>query len=395
MTAVLPSLAAEHRWVAWRPEDRKGKPTKVPYGRHGRRAETDNPATWLSQTEAEQRAQNLINGSGGGVGIVLGECGDVYLAGIDLDSCIDEHGALAPWAEQILAPFDTYTERSPSGTGIKIFFFIERDRVRPFLELIGVTDPKQWGIKRSIGPNGGDHSPGVEIYTSRRFFAITFEQWAGKPDRVEIIPWEVLEQLPALIPPPSSSAKNKASAGKADSGDTSRSKKAFCEGARLKREGKNFEEMCEALRNHPDAEIREWVQEKGETSNQRELRRIWERAGLDPDESARWRGAIAANQREALEYFNKRYFVLREPGKVWVAEYRLDATFESRREVLERFTFATFRELYLHRSIETGAVDKNGNSCWVNAAEWWLHNPQRRQFDGVVFDPSSVRRQSF
>src|SRR5262249_45037495 len=111
---------------------------------------------------------------------------------------------------------------------------------------------------------------------------------------------------------------------------------------------------------------------------------------LSQEELERRRKQIAAAEQQMLHRFNNQYFVLSEAGKVWVGEYRLDATFKSRREVLDRFSFAAFRELYLNRSIKTVTVDKKGNPevGLRNLAEWWLRHPQRRQYNGVVFDPS-------
>jgi hypothetical protein len=59
--------------------------------------------------QAEKLAQMKVNGRGGGLGIQLGDLGDgLFLGGVDLDSCIDESGCLAPWAEPFLAALDTY-----------------------------------------------------------------------------------------------------------------------------------------------------------------------------------------------------------------------------------------------------------------------------------------------
>ena len=130
MTA-LDALAPQPRWVAWRIEIRGDKPAKVPYAPQGGRAKADNPTTWGSRAEAEARAARIVNGQGGGVGIELGGLeGDTHLAGIDLDSCLSEEGALAPWAEAILSAAPTYTEVSPSGRGLKTFFYVESDDVR-------------------------------------------------------------------------------------------------------------------------------------------------------------------------------------------------------------------------------------------------------------------------
>ena len=56
--------------------------------------------------------------------------------------------------------------------------------------------------------------------------------------------------------------------------DNSRSAIAFAKATVLRQQGKTFDEMCDALRAHP--ETADWVHEKGEASGKRELRRIWD-----------------------------------------------------------------------------------------------------------------------
>jgi hypothetical protein len=182
------------RWVAWRNEERGGKLTKVPYGAGGKPARANDPNTWLNHNEAQALAKRITNGRGGGVGYELGDLGcDIYVVGFDLDSCIDDDGCLALWAEKILAELgNTYAERSPSKTGVKSFFFVAAEYVRPFLALLGVTDPGQWGVKRSVGKDGRDHGPGVEIYCASRYFAVTDDLWPGKPDKLATLDWPQL-----------------------------------------------------------------------------------------------------------------------------------------------------------------------------------------------------------
>jgi phage/plasmid-associated DNA primase len=269
-------LTSERRWVAWRNEPRRVGLTKVPYAPNGRRAKANDPATWGTRSEAETRAIKLVNGHGGGIGIELGDLGaDIFLAGLDLDSCLSGEGAVAPWADAVLKEAPTYTEISPSGSGLKLFFYVARDDVRPFLDRIGIA-PGRWGVRRDVpGEDARDHGPAIEVYCSGRFFAVTQREWPASPNRLMTLDAAQLEQLAALIPP---AKANRSSTG--TGADNSRSGIAFRKGLKLFTEGKSFDEMCAALRADPDTA--EWCREKGNAHDGRELRRIWAKARENP-----------------------------------------------------------------------------------------------------------------
>jgi putative DNA primase/helicase len=201
-------LASQPRWVAWRQELRRAKPTKIPYcAATGRHAKVDDPATWSTRNEAERRAHQLADGhDNGGIGIVPGDvAGDLHLCGLDLDSCVAEDGTLAPWAAAILAAVPTYAEISPSGGGLKTFFYLEASTARTFLTRIGAAE-KQWGMKRGVpGEAGGDHGPGIELYCANRYFTVTGRHWPGSPDRISLLDDDALDRLAALIPPAAAS----------------------------------------------------------------------------------------------------------------------------------------------------------------------------------------------
>lgn len=81
--------------------------------------DAQSPQNWLSfpqAVDAFERNQNLA-----GVGLVLTR--DLGLVGIDLDNCIDTEGKIAPWAEEVVRKVGSYTEVSPSGTGLRIFAY--------------------------------------------------------------------------------------------------------------------------------------------------------------------------------------------------------------------------------------------------------------------------------
>ena len=46
--AIPSELTVRPRWVLWRRETVKGRLTKVPYQRNGRRASSTDPRTWAS-----------------------------------------------------------------------------------------------------------------------------------------------------------------------------------------------------------------------------------------------------------------------------------------------------------------------------------------------------------
>ena len=269
------ALAQDRRWVAWRTELRGGKPTKVPYAPPGGRAKADDPSTWGTRAEAEGRAKRIVNGQGGGVGIQLGDLGgDGHLGGLDLDSCIADDGALAPWGADILSAVATYGERSPSGRGLKLFFYIESESVRPFLDRIGVW-PDAWGARRSVpGQDGHNHGPAIEVYFARRYFAVTDDRWPGTPNKLATLDAVTLDDLAALIPNAKSTKSNDQSGT-----DNSRSAIAFRIGLATRQSGRTYEEYCEKLRGDPETAT--WYVEKGIANGGRELHRIWQKAGTD------------------------------------------------------------------------------------------------------------------
>jgi excisionase family DNA binding protein len=81
-----------------------------------RRASSTDPETWRSYEEAEAA---LASGRYYGIGFVFSS-GDSY-AGVDLDGCRNpETGEIETWAKEIIEHLDSYTELSPSGTGVHV-----------------------------------------------------------------------------------------------------------------------------------------------------------------------------------------------------------------------------------------------------------------------------------
>ncbi len=157
--AIPLDLRSTDNWVAWRkgpPRKDRGKFDKQPINATtGALASTTDSSTWSSFDDAlaRMRADQLA-----GVGFVFTL--DVGFVGIDLDHCRDaQSGKIDPWARDIIDAIDSYTEISPSGTGVHI-------------------------IARGSLPQGGRHRGKVEMYDSGRYFTVTGVVVAGTPNEV-------------------------------------------------------------------------------------------------------------------------------------------------------------------------------------------------------------------
>lgn len=134
------------RWVCWqRQPDPKhpDKPRKVPMAADGRGcAKSNNPKTWgtYEQAQATYKARGYD-----GLGFMLG--GGVF--GVDIDHCMTD-GQPSAFAKEIMSRLPTYTEVSPSGTGLHL-------------------------LAEGTLPNGnqGRRKGALELYGKGRYFTVT------------------------------------------------------------------------------------------------------------------------------------------------------------------------------------------------------------------------------
>jgi putative DNA primase/helicase len=166
LPAALQPLRPQRRWVLWKREMvRRGDRaawTKVPYTAHNRKARSDDPKTW--RTHDQLQAGNGF----AGVGIMLGDA----LQGVDLDACIDEDGALEPWAAEVVDHLDSYTEISPSGRGLKVLFYGPP----------GKTAEVSFGEPVDIGEPAKKRRE-LAYFTGARYFTVTGRVWRDIPLR--------------------------------------------------------------------------------------------------------------------------------------------------------------------------------------------------------------------
>lgn len=93
----------------------RSKPYKLPIEpRRGGAAASDRCETWSSLEDARAAVRNWLLS---GIGFVFSDS-DPY-AGVDLDNCREpETGEITEWAWNIIRVLNSYTEVSPSGTGV-------------------------------------------------------------------------------------------------------------------------------------------------------------------------------------------------------------------------------------------------------------------------------------
>lgn len=293
---TLADFSGFPRWICWQSEMRtNGKPTKVPYAPRGKRkAEADDPTTWGLRHEAEATAAHLPRPLGqGGVGLELGDLGDGRaLGGIDLDTCRASDGTLTPWASRIVAELATYTEVSPSGTGVKLYFTFDSAELHEIQKVMGTKTGKQW--KRP----GNDHPPGIELYLTGRYFAVTDQRHPGAPAVLRHLPVALLlhiirETGPAFV----NGHSSKDTKAKTKGADNSRSALALKIAGRMHRSGATYDQWVELA--HTDPNLAEWYREKGEANGQRELRRAWNKVGgrqAKPSDTA-WHDSLQRDDR--------------------------------------------------------------------------------------------------
>ena len=144
-------------WVGWKWDDGSGRWTKPPVDiKTGRKSSATDPNHWYAFDEAlrSQRA-----GTVQGLGVALGETVMGYLVGVDLDDVRDPNtGQIDAWAQSIVDELDSYTEISPTGTGLKVFI---------------LSDSKIAGSSK------------CEVYHGHRYFTITGLRLQGVSQELE------------------------------------------------------------------------------------------------------------------------------------------------------------------------------------------------------------------
>jgi hypothetical protein len=159
---VLPNTIADElkaipQWLCWDWAFRNMRWTKPPLdAKTGGAGSHSNPATWaLFSVAMEYMQRHRLPG----IGLAL--TADLGIVGADLDKCRDpQTGTIAPWAQAIIAQWSSYTNISPSETGIRIFGYGQL-------------------------PEDGKRRGPIEIYRAKRYLTVTGHRIPGTPGTLQ------------------------------------------------------------------------------------------------------------------------------------------------------------------------------------------------------------------
>jgi putative DNA primase/helicase len=164
-------------WLVWKYIDEIDPETgavdwdKPPMSAKGGPGSSTNRKTWTDFATALRYYRDRHMD---GLGFVLHHNGeDRRIVAIDLDKCRDqETGVIEKWALKIIRALNSYTEVSPSGTGIRIF-------------VCGALPPHGMLNGRKKGP--------VEAYEKGRYVTVTGQHIDGTPAAIEDRQDELME----------------------------------------------------------------------------------------------------------------------------------------------------------------------------------------------------------
>ena len=182
MEEIIPQeLLKLSNWVGYELRRNKDRLDKVPMNvLTGRPAKTNDPDTW---SEFHTAIDLVAQRNYAGIGFVF----QPPYVGVDIDHCVKD-GAIAPYALEILKSLNSYSEYSPSGTGIHILCKGEIVRACKLSKI------------------------GLEIYTKGRFFTVTGNRLEEYPtviqDRTELLNKLIDKYTPAKSKPHKRVEKN-------------------------------------------------------------------------------------------------------------------------------------------------------------------------------------------
>jgi hypothetical protein len=220
-------------WVQWKlTANENGVIGKVPFvagTNFSKNAASTRSSTWKTFEEA---TCNITLTPTQGVGFVVhGDATKANIVGFDIDGCRNPNtGDITPWAEELINLLDSYTEVTPSQTGVRVWVVGKA----PSAEHVFNLDPSAgYGDKVKI-----------EVYNSGRYFTVTGDSYYEEAVEIEkrelTSAYELCRSFTAKYP-----TKNKTAESAAPTDNASAS--APVEGAKVKQTGTVITDKLELL----------------------------------------------------------------------------------------------------------------------------------------------------
>lgn len=133
----------------------------------------------------------------GGVGFVM--MGGVTLAdgssviALDIDSCIREDGTIVPEVDALLSRFNTATEVTPSGFGLRVWLSTRPPEPGMLARLRAIT-------RATWAPTLETKRAEIQLFAVSGYVTVTGEHVEGTPTDIRPVPWDVLTSVIALEP---------------------------------------------------------------------------------------------------------------------------------------------------------------------------------------------------
>jgi len=230
---MLPDgLKDRDKWVCWKYKNRDGKKAKVPVSPHDPHSgpiSFKDPLHWANYETAQQAVPTTDDIEG--LGWVLTTDGPIV--GIDLDDCrLPATGTIQDWAVEIVEKVGSYTEISPSGTGLHIL------------------------LKADGGLPGDENRTGdIEMYEGQRFLTVTGDHLSGSETSIREAQTELNEiyrEYLAEDTEPSQTGNSERSENTND-GQTPLEDRELVEKAKGASNGRAFEKLWQGIYSHKDS----------------------------------------------------------------------------------------------------------------------------------------------
>jgi Family of unknown function (DUF5906) len=385
---IFADWVADPRWVVWRFEKKldTDKPTKMPYQpqRPRARAKNNDPTTWSVLKIARHVYTATRRFDGIGLNLL-----DSIIIAFDVDDCRDPiTGHLDPWAADLVKRSGpSYTEITPSGTGIRIYGKTRTKGAeinRKFPVGNGVCCEPYRNCRRYVAMSGNHlkrtpfallgFGPLIDEVVSeltRAGDARTLQRRAGD-ERSSTVEHYVIEKIEADDPRLSSLSEDWIELGTKATGPRAGPDQQLKKGIRS---SAIFGFACECLRQGiadnviasclMNWKIGEHIREQSNVP--RALHRAISRAKENVADSA-------------LFKMNEKYCVLPIGGKTRVVTWGDDDNFPGRRTIVMTSNLSDFKSLQgKYRHVYKDAA---GNTKETKRGTWWIGHPNRRQYDG-------------